>query len=240
MQQKDRIRWSFSKLSTANQCKMQYKLAYEDVVEQVSNNYGAYGSLMHDSIEMILRGEDGLSNYLAGMDGLELPISSKEHDYHTAVPTFLKSFSASKIQGEILNIEKKREFDIDENNYFIGLSDLDIRLASGGLAIIDWKISKKFSGKTLKEKARQLYLYARFIKDEFGEFPEKMFFFFPTDSSKKPYCEIKFNLGDYNEAQDWMMGIINDIRGSEEREATPSFFFCKNLCGVRLHCSHGN
>lgn len=232
----EHIKWSFSRLGTFNQCPYQYKLQYEDKVEGISNSYGDYGTLMHDSIEMILRGEDGYSNYVSKMHSIPLPSFSKETAYHHHVPNFLKNFSKTKIKGEIIGIELDRTIEIDEFNSFRGLSDLELK-SGDDYIIVDWKISKKFSKIDLTYKRRQLYLYAEFIKRDYGVYPKEMFFFFPADVSRAPYHKIKFSKADFDEAWDWFHSTIDSVRGGD-RTPKPDWFYCSNLCSFRQVCEH--
>lgn len=232
----EHIKWSFSKLGTFNQCPYQYKLQYEDKVKGISNSYGDYGTLMHDSIEMILRGEDGYSNYVSKMHSIKLPSASKEDPYHVYVPQFLKSFSKTKIKGEIIGIELDRTIEIDEFNSFRGLSDLELK-SDDDYVIVDWKISNKFSKVKLVEKRRQLYMYAEFIKRDYGKYPKEMFFFFPTDVSRAPYHKITFDKAEFDEAWDWFYSTVASVRGGN-RSPNPEWFFCNKLCSFRDVCRH--
>lgn len=48
--------------------------------------------------------------------------------------------------------------------------------------------------------------------------------------------KIPWDYNDYKRAYYWALDQIHKIEDEEEWEASPDFFYCKNLCGYRNCC----
>ena len=85
---------------------------------------------------------------------------------------YFQSFDGFGDDKEILSVEDKFELDI-RGNRFVGIADLVLRdRNTGGIIVIDHK-SKSMNSmkKSQYENTRQLYTYAAYVKERFGEFP---------------------------------------------------------------------
>ena len=110
----------------------------------------------------------------------------------------------------------------------------------GELIILDHKSKSKFKNKKeLNEYAKQLYLYAYAVKQEYGELPKKLYFnMFRTNE----LVEIDFDINDYQNAYNWLVSSVNEIENtfdfSPQEDEDP--FYCLNFCPVKNQCEYIN
>lgn len=224
--------YSFSKLGTWDTCPYSFKSQYILKEPQEGNAWGTFGSYAHDIIEKVLKGElkaeETEQYFLDNIPDAAFPKESFRTKWITQVQDFFRTFTG--INDEVIGVERK--FNIDMGDYFLrGFIDLETRDKNDGfIKNIDWKTSSMsgFSGKKLKEKARQLYLYSLSTKEKFGEFPKELYFYMIKD--KKP-IKIEFKQEELDEAVNWANEKVKEIESAEHYVQKENFFFCRNLCG---------
>jgi RecB family exonuclease len=235
MSEPKKMTYSFSRVNTFLTCPYSFYASYIEKEEQWQNGWGVGGSYSHQVIEDVLSGKIEASEALEYWDknvpDLEFPFMKTSYitKYVDKTRDFFRTFSG--INNEILGIERHFEVDIDGIS-FQGLIDLETRSDEGDMVITDWKFAAEsgFSGKKLKEKARQLYLYSIPFKEKFGEYPSSMYFYLCL--SKKA-IKIDFNEKDLQEAIDWLKDGVAKIEAATEYNKEPQSFYCRNLCGVQ-------
>ena len=117
---------------------------------------------------------------------------------------------------------------------FQGYVDRLSILPSGDYSIQDYKCSKVYKGETLKEKARQMYLYSAAVKERFGVFPKNLIFMHFRQNAP---VIIPFKEADYFEAWDWAAKTVADIEAYEgDYPLTDNGYFCKAICNYRNSC----
>ena len=138
--------------------------------------------------------------------------------------------ASSGIGYELANLFAK-----DKHNLILVARNND-----GELIIIDHKSKSKFKNKKeLNEYAKQLYLYAYAVKQEYGELPKKLYFnMFRTNE----LVEIDFDINDYQNAYNWLVSSVNEIENtfdfSPQENEDP--FYCLNFCPVKNQCEYIN
>ena len=168
----DKIKlWSYSKLGTYHNCKHEYYLNRILKYKSKDNIYNLCGGIAHDILEDLYNSkieyEDMCnifeSNFLAVEVGNYKFTSDKEANnrmtkkYKDCLVDFFKTHN--KVDGKVLC---EREIWADINgNIFIGYVDA-IHKEEGVYIITDYKTSSisEYKGKKLKEKQKQLLLYA--------------------------------------------------------------------------------
>ena len=249
--------YSFSRLSTFHQCKYEYWLNYlapeEHRLPNEDNAFNLYGSFCHGLLERWANGE------LASFE--MLPIYEDEFDvqvsedfppnnfadlrstYYNDGWQFFHDFEGFPDKYEIVSAEQ--EFTVEFERFKLrGFIDLILRdKETGNFVILDWKSKAKFKSKAeQKEYARQTYLYAKYINDSYGVWPEKLVFF---HFRKQIMTEIPFKMADYLEAIHWAEKTVDEIEKTEnwevpytETDAKGASFFCNCLCGFRRNCQY--
>lgn len=135
-------------------------------------------------------------------------------------------------------IDAEHEFTDDFDDFRIkGFIDLILEdKNTGEITVQDWKSKAKFKDKEeLKKYARQLYLYARNIKNTYGKYPDKLCF---GMFRKQKTVEFPFDKDAYEEAENWVRTTVKNIRDCEEYPAERDEFYCKNLCGFSKNCPY--
>jgi len=150
---------------------------------------------------------------------------------------YFQSFDGFGDDKEILSVEDKFELDI-RGNRFVGIADLVLRdRNTGGIIVIDHK-SKSMNSmkKSQYENTRQLYTYAAYVKERFGEFPTLLQFnmFRYGENIDEP-----FDMERYEETMDWIECTIAQIKAEREWKVSSSGYFCRFICSTRLHCPVG-
>lgn len=212
--------------------------------------YSSYGSFIHKILERFYKGElkqrdlalEFLLNYKDNIEG-KRPSDSVAQKYIQNGYDYFLNFTP--LPYKVLGVEKKVNFEIDGIN-FVGFIDL-VGEKDGEIYIIDNKSrdlkprSKRKNPTqndlTIDKMLRQLYLYAKAIKDEYGKFPKKLCFnCFRTGT----FIEEEFNIESYNEAVDWAKRTINLIKITDEFYPNIEFFSCKYICGFSDSCCYND
>ena len=147
---------------------------------------------------------------------------------------YFQSFDGFGDDKEILSVEDKFELDI-RSNRFVGIADLVLRdRNTGDIIVIDHK-SKSMNSmkKSQYENTRQLYTYAAYVKERFGEFPTLLRFnmFRYGVNIDEPFSRDR-----YAETMDWIERTIAEIKAEKEWKVSSSGYFCRFICSTRLYC----
>lgn len=237
------FRWSFSSLSTYDQCPMCFKLKYIDHVKQDGNAFSDYGTFCHGLLERWAKGE--LPSFLMAAeyeDGYTDAITHSfppfprgmPEKYYQAGLEYFSNFEGFGDNYEILSAEKKFTLKFGEET-FVGLADLVLRdKTTDEIIVIDHK-SKSMSSmaKELNIYRRQLYTYAAYVKDEFGRFPSKLCFNMFKDGE---WIEEEFDEAAYNETVQWITDTIKAIRAEKDWKVCTSGYFCRFVCSTFDDC----
>ena len=250
--------YSYSQLSSFDECKYGFYLQrIEGIEEQSSNAFAERGSLIHDLLDLwakkILTKEDMVGEYIRRypeevVTAWPRVLASKGYAkkaYETGIQ-FLEGFD--EFEGyEVLSAEEKFKVNLpiskEETRPFVGIVDMILREnKSGDLIICDHKSKSLQSFKKDENKMyRQQLLYATYVKEKYGKFPDINMFHLFNESGVKP--QRLFSLDDYNEALNWaskqIIGIeecsILDWMECKEK----ADYFCWNLCSARKSCPSG-
>lgn len=236
--------WSFSRISSFDQCPMSFKLTYLDEVDQQNNAFADYGTLCHSCLEHYMKGqtpvfalaEEFESRYDSEVTGAWPPfpvgLGGKYFDQGMA---FFNSWDGiDEDKYEIVDSEKHFVIEV-EGNIVVGVIDAVLRnKATGRLVVWDWK-SKSYTQmkKDLKEYRNQLYIYAMGCHKLYGEYPESIaFYLFREDKM----VEEQFGEEELEKTKHWIVDTIERIKSSSEYVVSPSGYFCKYICSVSDHC----
>lgn len=166
--------WSFSRLNSYLNEPWEYRMNYLERVERGENIYTYFGTVSHDIIQEHYEGkhsysdmidifENNLIDWRTNHSELKFVSKKVEDGYIENLRDYFKN-------TEVIPYKVKNETPIcaqfpvegGDDIVFIGYVDSEYIDDDGVLNIVDYKTSSKsgFSGKKLKEKARQLTLYA--------------------------------------------------------------------------------
>ena len=141
-------------------------------------------------------------------------------------------------EWEVISVEDK--FVIDYHGYKIsGIADLVLRHKdTGAIRVIDHKTKSQASlSKEMNLYRKQLYLYAYWCKERFGEYPQDVCFNMikTQELIVEPFSEDAMN-----SAMQWFIDTIHKIEQSDLMEDWPckiNKFFCSNICDVCTNCT---
>jgi len=238
-------RYSFSRLTTFLTCRHGYALRYLEHHKGVGNAFSSFGTLVHSILERYSCGELGLWD-LADIYEQEFSAAIPEPFPNTKFCPdmrklyfdqgleFLQNFCGHP-NTKLLEIET--EFDIDIDDWvFNGVIDLVLIEDNDKLIVEDYKSKSSFKSKAeQKEYARQLYLYAEFVKQKYGRYPDALRFVL---FRKQKSVVIPFKHNDLEEAINWARETVATIRGCFDYNPSPEPFFCNTLCNHRDTCEH--
>ena len=161
--------WSFSRLSTANQCEYEYYNTYVLKKRGKNNVYGITGSMVHDYIENLIKGENKIEHFTEKFQeqlaenellGLDFPNEQIKDNFVKDVTHFTQNFK--KPDGQFL-LEKLILFQIGEGHWMQGYIDaiqvVEDEKGDKQVNIVDWKSSSKFTGQKLISAGKQLLFY---------------------------------------------------------------------------------
>jgi len=254
----DKHVYSYSQLSSFDECKYNFYLQrIEGLEEEASNAFAERGSLIHDLLDQwakkILTKEDMLAEYERRYSNEVVTawpriLASKGYAkkaYETGVE-FLESFD--EFNGyDVLSAEEKFTIQLPlsngETRPFVGIIDMMLRdKKSGDLIICDHKSKSLQSFKKDENKMyRQQLIYATYVNEHYGQWPDSLMFHLFNESGVKP--QRLFSLEEYRETIEW---ATKQIKGIEEYSVLDWLtckekpdYFCWNLCSARRNCPNG-
>ena len=239
-----KYKWSFSRLGVVRQCLHQFDLKYNQKLPEKDNVWGVIGTLIHDICETFLTSKMTKQDSFEAVRkwDMDYPWDFKFFDgdlrhqyYYKNIRAFIKNVLPT-LSGKVVSVEEYFEVGVDEDNAIVGYIDLIIEAPRGGINVIDWKISKRKSF-NVKEKQRQLYIYAKHIREKYGKNPEMMYFYLVCEND---FIRIPYSKHSENETWEWVketIEIADKAKDKGEYPANPNYFFCKNLCGQRDNCT---
>ena len=248
----DEMKWSFSRLNCWHQCKYSWYLQYVKKADSLQNAFAEYGTLMHETLEKYAKNElldFMLPDYFA--DNFEKAITYKfppnkyvdlRQSYYEKGVKYLENFEGFDTYKEIVGVEKKVEFKIGKYE-FIGYIDLLVRDKDGNLQVIDHK-SHNLKPRSNRKKAtkgdieldgflRQLYLYSIPLLPEYRQLPSYLNF---NVFRQNLWIHEPFKKENLEEAKQWAIDTIEDIKKAETFPATYDDFFSNQLCNFRKIC----
>ena len=253
----DNIYFSYSSLTTFENCKYCYRLSYIDKKEPKENNFfGEYGLLVHDTIEQYFNGtleSYELSDYFTRKykEVMLTPPppfpAGMEEKYIVQGVEFFNTFYFEKEKYRILEVESELDFEISGIT-MKGRPDLilyDINKKEN--ILLDYKTAFPFwnDKRTKKEKVdkkkidgyfTQMYLYCYGIKQCKNLQIDKIILWFPR---AKREIERYWEEEEQNNAIHWAKNIIENIKNEKEfRFNNSNTYFCNFLCGVRNYCEY--
>ena len=185
----DKIICSFSSVNSYENCPYGFKLArlvrdkHGKHLSKLENAFGLWGTFMHHLFEQYFYGKieffEMSDLYVDGYkEAVPLPFPPNRYvdlneKYYAVGKEYWDYYEGIPSQYEVLGVESKAEMKV-ETRPFVGYIDLVLRdKENGHLLVYDHKSKSKFTSK--KEQAeypRQLYLYAEYVKNVYGEYPK--------------------------------------------------------------------
>ncbi|MBP5423905.1 MAG: PD-(D/E)XK nuclease family protein [Paludibacteraceae bacterium] len=250
--------YSYSQLSSFDECSYNFYLQrIEGLREEASNAFAERGSLIHDLLDQwakkILTKEDMINEYerryssevVTAFPRMLAAKGYAKKSYEQGIE-FLENFD--EFEGyEVLSAEEKFKINIPLSDGttrpFVGIIDMMLReIKSGDLIICDHKSKSMSSFKKDEDKMyRQQLIYATYVKEKYGQFPQVMMFHLFNESGVKP--QRLFSVDQYDETMEW---ATKQIKGIEEYSVIDWLsckekpdFFCWYLCSSRKECPNG-
>lgn len=265
----DKVVYSFSRLSSFDNCPYSYNLTYNEEDRGEDSVYTFLGSAVHEIVEQLQKQTiDNQQAIIMFMDkvedceilDLEFMSESTKQKYIENISHFLANFKPIT----------KGEFFIEEE-IFVQIGDyllrgfIDIYFKDKNeIIIIDYKTSSKFKKKELIPNGRQLVLYAMALEQKYPDCKVKaiawdMLKYVEVEGARGPklierrelegqeYKEglVYHTLNDEikQECIDYIIDTIQKIESATEYpplDISKEYFYCSNLCGHRYRCEHYN
>lgn len=249
--------WSYSRLTAFAQCKYQFYLKYivadDDQYLPEGNYYAEVGSFVHSILEMVFKNQlsvDEAGWYFAEHFDDNVLYKTRKNlmdKRYEACANYFADLDLDWLKDcEILGVEKQIDVCVDGYR-FTGFIDLLVRdKVTGNIILIDHKSSKvpvSKTGKLLKASEasftsykHQMYLYALYVKQEYGEYPAYIAWNHFADGGE--IVSLPFSEKEMSDAKEWFLSTIHDIEEEESFEETQDFFYCHNLCDFRNSCEY--
>ncbi len=258
----DNMVWSYSRLSSYEQCAYDFYLKYllqlfsEYLPE--NNYYAEIGSYVHLILEKVLKGElkqEEAIHYFVNNYDDHIFYKTKESIMDNSFEmcaAYLRELDFNWLKDfDIIGVEQKISTVIEDENgkgyQFTGYIDLAIQNKDDGeIYVIDHKSAAyplKADGKTILKKhlhtfesyKRQLYLYSKYIFEKYGKFPKMLMW---NHFKDQKINAIPFNEAEYNQAIRWFLDTIHKIEKDETYEPNYDYFFCNHICEFRDSCEY--
>ncbi len=179
-------RYSHSKISTFEQCKYKYKLAYIDMIRSDVQSIESFmGSLVHQTLEKLYKDvvhgkitdkEDLLRFYLLTWSrewNKDILIAKKEFDaeyYQNLGLTFILEYYDTYFPFdtlETIGIETDERLKLSNNNEYYVRIDRLAKDDAGNYYVIDYKTSNGLKKQEELDKDRQLAMYSLWVKEKY-------------------------------------------------------------------------
>ena len=250
---KDNHVYSYSQLSSVSECPYMFYLERIEKVDTLSNGFAERGTLIHDIIDQWAKGlitKEQMpvefdcryaNEVVTAFPAVLAARGYTEKAYRTGLEYFenFDEFSGYKI----LATEEKFRIDLPLSDGttrpFIGIIDMVLQdELTDELIICDHKSKSKASfRKAEDEMYKQQLIYATYVKEKYGKWPDRLMFNLFNEGGMKP--ERPFTEADYKAAMTWAEDMIHKIESYEILdwlETKESDFFCENICAARKEC----
>ena len=240
----DAMDWSYSRVSSFDQCPRMFNLTYLLCKDRVDNAFAQWGTLAHSILERYFRGRAELWD-LSGLYEEEyseavterFPFPRLEESYRERGLEYFDTFSGQLAdEKEVLAVEDRYTSKL-RGVSIVGVIDLVLNNDSG-LIVCDHKSRGRWKSREERRKyLRQLNLYAIRVKEKYGEWPRELWFnkFREGVLDREP-----FSLATARADATWFLRSIDNIYKARDFPAKPDRFFCDYLCSVREHCEHSS
>ena len=244
----DGMTFSYSNLSSFNNCKYGWYLNYIDAEESVQNFFAQYGLLIHETLEKYWKKELDKNkllwyyetNYFKKV--VEYPPiypRNMGEAYYKSGAEFFENPIVDRNEYDIIFIEEKIISEHGGKSIVVKPDLLVRNIKTGNVVLMDYKTSKPIKGENFDmEKMdgyiKQLMLYKYFIEKERNLKIDRIEILFIR--LRKIYT-IEMTPKLMNDTIDWLDKTLVEISMEEDFIANPSNkYFCSNLCGVRNSC----
>lgn len=243
----DNMVWSFSRLNSFKTCPYEWYLQYIEGISGEDNFYAEFGSYCHKILEKYEKSELSvfeLADFFVDHfdEYIKTDIYNKEK-FVEAGKSYFENIDLDLSNYDILGIEKKCDFDLD-NKKFMGYIDLLLRdKKTGDVILIDHKSSKYPIGKKgnvlkseeekFEQYKKQLYLYCVQVKKDYGVFPKKIGWNY---FKEQKWLILDFENEEFLNSISWALQTIVEINNTDYFAPNPSFYYCNNLCRFRNSC----
>lgn len=235
------LRLSFSKVDEYLTCPLKYRFSRVDRLPRKPAPHLSWGTSVHSALEAWWSSapsgdgsaptvEDLLAAYFRGWDDtgfVGVPRDEKVAWYRWG-QDILRRHHARHAAGWVpaVAVESRFTLDLGDDVAVVGYVDHVERTGSGGVAVVDWKTSRKPKTRSQVRGSLQLAVYALACRELFGEDPEWVALDFVVGGLrvKVPFCEI-----DVDGARGTVLSVASEIRAGRF-DPTPS-----PLCGW---CDH--
>lgn len=246
----DTMEWSFSRLTTYEQCPYSFFLKYVNCNEGNKNFFSQYGSFVHKILEKYEKDELSLfelCDYYEKNFDEEIPcpappnkFTDLRQSYYDKGMDYLENIDLDLENYDILGVEKPVNFKL-EKYQMVGIIDLLLKdKKTGEITVLDHKsgslkINKngcvsKSDEEHFKSFKRQLYLYSAAVTAEYGVKPKYLKWNLFKDRN---YLTIEFNDKEFEEAKRWAIDTIHAIENDTKWLPNPSDYFCRYICDMR-------
>ena len=256
----DTMVWSYSRVKSYFTCPRMFYLTYIDTGTLLDSAFSQWGSLCHELLDRFAKGEllafelgdeyDRL--YPEKMTEWFPPNKWTDLDaqYYDRGKEFFDNFEGFPDHWEIVGSEIEIEVTI-HGLPVRGFLDLLVRdRIDGKLIVIDHKSKSKFkSDQELEQYGYQMYFYAEWVFQTYGEYPKEMIFNmfragtqaiirFTPEGMEKAGNWLEENVALIYADEDFLDKVEIDYRkkGLPIPEDLNPDFFCRCLCGVRHRC----
>ena len=254
----DKHKYSYSQLSSYDECPYGFYLQrIEGLEEEATNAFAERGTLIHDLLDqwakktitkdqMLEEYEKRYSNEVVTAWPRMMASKGYAQKAYESGVQFLESFD--EFEGfKVLSAEEKFTIDLPlsdgSTRPFVGIIDMMLQdIKTGDLIICDHKSKSLQAFKKDEDKMyRQQLLYATYVNEHYGRFPEIMMFHLFNESG----CKMVrlFGLEQYRETIDWATKQIIAMENNSVLDwlmcKEKSDFFCWELCSSRHSCPNG-
>lgn len=240
----DGMTWSFSRVSAYNTCPRMFYYTYLQPQPQTENAFAEWGSLCHSLFERYYKEEipfyDMARVYEEEYDdavGSPFLSTKMEESYYNNGLDYFEHFEDEYSDYHVIGVEKQIDTKIGRFA-FTGYIDLLLQDDDGHYFVVDFKSKSKFKSEEEKSHyAIQLYLYARWVQEQYGEYPQWMEFNMFRARKRE---RVPFVLADLKAADQWFLDTIQRIYDDDVFDVTSTAgdFFCNNLCSLGYMCPY--
>lgn len=244
--------YSWSRLNAFNRalngegCLYEWYKTYIEEDRGETNFFSEYGNIAHKLLKDF---NDGILTQKEVIENLEIELSSMKYgtfpniyfSYEKKIKDFFSNLEFNLKDHTFLENEKEVSFKLS-NEEFQGHIDAIAEHKKYGFSIVDYKSSKPFNEKELKNNLMQLYLYSIPVIKEYKRNPDSLIFYHFKEEDKKEYV-FPFDEIELDKTIIFVENTIEKIKNYDGNFSPRCLncnqvkdFYANNLCSHRYNC----
>ena len=237
----DNLFFSYSSVTTFEQCEYSFKLMYIDAVDREGNFWSQFGLLWHSVLQGYFEGkiekEELLDYYNKNYDNVitfDVPRMIKDKDsYRQSGIDYFSNFNFDLDLYDVLVVEGYYKGRFENFNMTIKPDVVLREKSTGKVILVDFKTAAKIDKRKISGYMKQFYLYVYFL-ERFANIKcdyIDVWLVFNGDVKRFAVDEKEME-----KTISWLREVLNNIYKEDNWKPKINPFWCLNICSCSKDC----